>query len=360
MQKLSDYNYNLPDELIAVSPEKQRDHSRLLVLDKLTGQAVDKYFFDIVDYLHKGDVLVMNNSKVFPARLLGRKKGTGGKVEIFLHKKIKNKNDQRKEKVYWECLVGGKNIKTGKIILFKNDLQAEIIANNKDGTWLVAFNKLENEMMEIVEQIGQVPLPPYIKRDKRIKKINDKEVYQTIYADDDKLGSVAAPTAGFHFTSKLIKKIKDMGVKIEYITLHVGLGTFAPVKTDDITNHKMHAEYVEIGKQTMQNIARAKQNKKRIITVGTTSTRALEAYAMINKNWQTEFRDFADWVNIFIYPSYKFQIIDAMITNFHLPKSSLIMLVSALAGKENIKKAYEHAIYKKYRFYSYGDAMFIK
>jgi len=357
--KLSDFDYNLPAELIATEPKEKRDQSRLLVLDKKNGEIEDKHFFDILEFLNKGDILVMNNSKVFPARLLGKKKGTGGKVEVFLHKKLEV-DGLAKKKTTWECLVGGKKIKEGKIILFENNLKAEIIKNNENGTWLVRFNRGEKVMMEIVEQIGKIPLPPYIKIENRKQGIDDKKSYQTIYASDEKLGSVAAPTAGLHFTPELMDEIKKKGVKIEYITLHVGMGTFAPVKVGNIEEHQMHAEYVEIDKGTINNIIKAKENKQRVIGVGTTSVRTLEAVFSQVEDKNILDNDFSDWVNIFIYPGYKFKIVDAMITNFHLPKSSLIMLVSALAGKDNIDKAYRKAIAKKYRFYSYGDAMFIR
>jgi S-adenosylmethionine:tRNA ribosyltransferase-isomerase len=360
MLKLSDFDYNLPNELIATVPKEKRDQSRLLVLDKKNGEISDRHFFDILEFLDKGDVLIMNNSKVFPARLIGKKKGTGGKVEIFLHKKINTDNNLKlQKKALWECLIGGKKIKVGKIILFESNLKCEIIKNNEDGTWLVRFNKNEKQMMAIVEQIGETPLPPYIKKEKRDEEINDKKVYQTVYADSSKLGSVAAPTAGLHFTKELLEKIKNKGVIIEYITLHVGMGTFSPVKTEDISKHKMHAEFVEIEKKVIQNIIEAKKNNKKIIAVGTTSARSLEAVFSI-QNEKLRMKDYKSWVDIFIYPGYKFKIVDAMISNFHLPKSSLIMLVSALATKGNIDRAYSHAIEKKYRFYSYGDVMLIK
>ena len=360
--KLSDFDYNLPKELIAQKPAAPRDHSRLLLLEKETGKIVHKHFYDIVDYFKKGDILVMNNSKVFPARLIGKKK-TGGKMEVFLHKFIKENN--------WQCLIGGRGARPDLEIFFSEDLKCKVLKNNNDGTWDVEFNMEHSETMKVVEKIGQVPLPPYIKphntqHTTRNTKINDKESYQTIYADDFKLGSVAAPTAGLHFTPELLRKLKDKGVQIEYITLHVGLGTFAPVKIDDITKHKMHAELVEISSGTLKKLRKAVDENRRIIAVGTTSTRTLEAFSEIIRNSpvkrvQAQFaiRNYSNWADIFIYPGYKFKIIDAMITNFHLPKSTLLMLVSALAGKESIDKAYKIAIKNKYRFYSYGDAMFI-
>ncbi|MEA3398825.1 MAG: tRNA preQ1(34) S-adenosylmethionine ribosyltransferase-isomerase QueA [Patescibacteria group bacterium] len=371
--RLQDFDYNLPPELIAQQPVKPRDYSRLLLLDKKLGQIEHKYFYDLPDYLEKGDVLVLNNSKVFPARLLGKKKETGGKIEVFLHRKIRG--------ALWQCLIGGRGAKAGLEIEFDGCLCCRIIKNNQDGTWNVRFNKSNDELMKTVFQIGQMPLPPYIKRGKskklKVKKHNDKKNYQTVYADDKKIGSVAAPTAGFHFTSALIKKLKAKGVQFEYITLHVGLGTFAPVKVDDITKHKMHAEYVEVKSGVIKRIAKAKSEDRRIIAVGTTSVRTLEAFLSFIISSAKKSRDcrivrpenlglaprndndFSGWVNIFIYPGYKFKIVDAMITNFHLPKSTLLMLASAFAGKANIDKAYKSAIKHKYRFYSYGDAMLI-
>ena len=362
--KLSAFDYNLPKELIAQEPMKPRDHSRLLILDKKTGKIEHKKFYNIIEYFKKGDVLVMNNSKVFPARLIGKRKNTGGKVEVFLLKKIKDKT--------WQCLVGGRRARAGLEIEFNKKLKCILKKDNKDSTWEVEFNLNNKEMMQVIEKIGKVPLPPYIKRVDSRKQITDSRNYQTVYADENKIGSVAAPTAGFHFTPELIKKLKKKGVQIEYITLHVGLGTFAPVKTDDITKHKMHAEYVEIEKDVLKRIIKAKKEKRRIVAVGTTSVRTLEAVASqfsiftrqaSTSNFQFlnnfQFKNFKKFVNIFIYPGYKFKIVDAMITNFHLPKSTLLMLVSAMAGQDNIKKAYKEAIKKKYRFYSYGDAMFI-
>ena len=291
----------------------------------------------------------MNNSKVFPARLIGKKEKTGGKVEVFLHHK---KND-----FIWQCMIGGKNAKPELKIIFSNTLHCTLKKNNRDGTWDVKFNKEGDEMMDIVNKIGPTPLPPYIKREKQNKK--DKNLYQTVYADKSKTGSVAAPTAGLHFTPELLKKIKEKGVKIEYITLHVGLGTFAPVKVDNIKKHKMHAEWVEANKKTIENISRAKKNKNKIITVGTTTTRSLEAIFNKFDIQDSTFENFHSWVDIFIYPGYKFKAIDAMITNFHLPKSTLLMLISAFAGKTNIDKSYKNAVIQHYRFFSYGDAMLI-
>jgi S-adenosylmethionine:tRNA ribosyltransferase-isomerase len=365
MYKLKDYDYDLPAELIATEPAKKRDHSRLLVLDKKSGKMEHKHFYDIVDYLQAGDVLVMNNSKVIPARLIGKKQGSGGRVEVFLHKKNVGTRRAAYPRTVWEVLIGAKNIKPDQVIEFEKNLIATVIKNNEDGTWQVAFNYPENEFIKIIEEIGEVPLPPYIKKEKRKEVNDDKRSYQTVYADDSKPGSVAAPTAGLHFNEELLQKLKTKGVETEYITLHVGLGTFAPVKTDDIRKHKMHEEYVEIEATTIEHIISAKREGRRMIAVGTTSARTLEALAEIldfrlqKLNLKSKICDFSGWVNIFIYPGYEFKVVDAMITNFHLPKSSLIMLVSALAGKDNIDNAYREAIKEKYRFYSYGDGMFI-
>ncbi len=354
--KLADFDYNLPKELIAQQPKKPRDHSRLLVLNRQDGDFEHKYFYDLPKYLKAGDILVMNNSKVFPARLIGRRKGSGGKVEVFLHQRL---DEASKRGDVWQCLVGGRRRKEGLEVEFDNDLKCQIIRNNQDGTFEVKFNKGKERFMETVYNIGQTPLPPYIKpTNKRNKK--DRQDYQTVYADDNKIGSVAAPTAGFHFTKNLIEKIKSRGIGVEYITLHVGLGTFAPVKTNDITKHKMHAEYVEVKKSVWENIIKAKKQQRRVVAVGTTSVRTLEAVWQQAEKGENIKNGFQGMVNIFIYPGYKFMVVDAIITNFHLPKSTLLMLVSAFSSQEIIKRAYKEAINKHYRFYSYGDAMLIK
>ncbi len=349
--KLSDFDYDLPDELIATQPAQPRDSSRLLVLDKNTGKIEHKIFSDIVDYLGQDDILVLNNSKVIPARLFGFKKGTGGKVEVLLHKKVSTSE--------WECLLGGR-VKEGLLLDFNKDFCAEILKNNNNGTWLVKFNKKGNEFFKVLEKIGEMPLPPYIVaqiKDKKEKR-KDKASYQTVFADKGKAGSVAAPTAGLHFTTKLLNKLKKKGVKILEITLYVGMGTFAPVKAEDISKHKMHAEWVEIDHGVINQIKKKKEEMQgRIIAVGTTSCRSLEACF---SDLPLGNKDFKAWVDIFITPGYKFKVVDALITNFHLPKSTLLMLVSSLAGKDNIDNAYEEAIKRRYCFYSYGDAMFIK
>ncbi len=353
--KLKQFDYFLPKNLIAQKPVSPRDRSRLLVLDKKTGKIEHKHFYNIIEYFKAGDVLILNNTKVMPARLIGRRINTGGKVEVFLLKRL--------ESDVWQCLVGGHKRKENLRLEFRNGLKAVIIKNNLDGTWQVKFNKSGANFMKLVEKIGLVPLPPYIKRGQKLK--SDQMNYQTVYADDAKLGSVAAPTAGFHFTPALLKKIKNKGVQIEYVTLQVGLGTFAPVKVNDITKHKMHSEWIEAGKKTLENILKAKQDGGRVIAVGTTSARTLESlFSKIPltpfvKGGLKEIRDYSCWTNIFIYPGYKFKIVDAMITNFHLPKSTLLMLISAFVGRKKILEVYEQAIKKKYRFYSYGDAMLI-
>lgn len=379
--KLADFYYYLPQNLIAQKPVKPRDHSRLLVFNRKNKQIRYKHFYDIADYLHAGDVLVLNNSKVMPARLIGKKIPSRGKIEVFLLRKTSplllpltlapivasGKGEiKRGRGEVWQCLIGGKKRKNNQEIQFKLGLKAIILKNNKDGTWLVKFNKKGRKFKKIVDKIGRVPLPPYIKRtrDSTASLQNDKINYQTVYANDKKIGSVAAPTAGFHFTPKLLKRIKAKGIKILYLTLHVGLGTFAPVKVNDVTKHQMHSEWVEVSKETLENIIKAKQEGRRIIAIGTTSVRTLEGMFK-NKGELTSFKkvkslkNFSGWINIFIYPGYKFKVVDAMITNFHLPKSTLLMLVSAFAGRKNILNAYEQSIKKKYRFYSYGDAMFI-
>ncbi len=350
--KLSEFDYYLPKNLIAQELIKPRDRSRLLILDRKNGVIEHRYFFNIIDYLKPNDILVLNNSCVFPARLIGHKIPYGGKIEIFLHKKIGIQK--------WECLIGGRG-REGIEIIFDHNLKAKILQNNNDGTWLVKFNKKGKELFDIIDKIGYTPLPPYIKRKNKNNK--DKYSYQTIYANPNKKGSVAAPTAGLHFTKRLLKKIASQGIHIEYITLHVGLGTFAPVKTEDITKHKLHAEFIEVNKQTIEKIQKAKKNKQRIIAVGTTTVRTLEAIFNKNLSIKKSFQQkdkIQGWVDIFIYPGYKFKIVDAIITNFHLPKSTLLMLVSAFAGQKQIKNAYKEAVKRQYRFYSYGDAMLIK
>ncbi|KKR17654.1 MAG: S-adenosylmethionine:tRNA ribosyltransferase-isomerase [Parcubacteria group bacterium GW2011_GWE2_39_37] len=385
--KLKDFDYNLPQELIAQEPINPRDHSRLLVLDKRTGKIEHRHFFEIGEFLQVGDVLVLNDSKVFPARLIGEKAESGGKAEVFLLKRITSLDPflpgQQKApslinggRDLWQCLLSGRSCKVGMKIKFSNKLEAVIEKNNLDGTWQVRFNIAEEKFMKLIEKIGQVPLPPYIKRSLKATeqselKLKDKKTYQTVFANEKKAGSVAAPTAGLHFTEALIKKLKKQGVQFEQVTLHVGLGTFASVKTEKITEHKMHSEWAEVDKGTLIRLLQAKKEGRRIITVGTTATRTLETVWQTVKPYDKRnmIHDFTGWTDIFIYPGYEFKAIDGIITNFHVPKSTLLMLVSALAQnghkskKTGLKKvlfAYDEAIKKGYRFFSYGDAMLVK
>ncbi|MCR1898214.1 tRNA preQ1(34) S-adenosylmethionine ribosyltransferase-isomerase QueA [Irregularibacter muris] len=337
-----DFYFELPEELIAQTPIEKRDTSRLLVLDKETGNIEHKVFKNIVDYFQEGDTLILNNTRVIPARLLGSKADTQGNVEILLLKRI--------DKDVWEILVKpGKRAKVGTEIIFgEGILTGKIIDILEDGNRLIKFI-YDGIFEEILDQLGTMPLPPYIK-----EQLEDKERYQTIYSKIE--GSAAAPTAGLHFTQEVFQKLLDKGVNIDFITLHVGLGTFRPVKVDKIEEHKMHAEYYEISQQTVDLIHETKKNNKRIFAVGTTTVRTLETAALdIN-----QIRASSGWTDIFIYPGYTFKIVDAMITNFHLPESTLIMLVSAFAGREKTLKAYKEAIKNKYRFFSFGDGMLIK
>lgn len=337
---VEEFNYKLPENLIGQKPIKPRDQARLLILDKKNGSVEHKIFYNIIDYLKPGDVLVLNNSKVIPARLTGQKinqttKLPTSKIEILL---LNNQGSKT-----WIVLTKGKT-KIGQEIIFKNNIKAKIIKPYDYKSWLVKFNCSDKKIFAI----GELPLPPYIKEK---SKPTD---YQTIYAKF--IGSVASPTAGLHFTKKLIKKIKQKGVKLEYITLHIGLGTFLPVENKYIQDHQMHSELAIINKKTADNINQAKQSGHRIIAVGTTSLRTLEAFTSKNGLIKSGKKS----VNIFIYPGYKFKIVNSLITNFHLPKSTLLMLVSALADKKLIKKAYQEAIKKEYKFFSFGDAMFIE
>ena len=342
--KTSDFYYDLPKELIAQTPEKQRDMSRLMLINREKKEISHKIFHDIVDYLREGDVLVINNSKVIPARIYGKKDGTEGLVEMLLLR--------RRGEDLWEVLVRpGRRIRLDTVVTFDNGLlSAKITENLPDGNRLVKFtyDKSRN-FLDIIEKIGQMPLPPYI-----TKKLADKSRYQTVYAKYE--GSAAAPTAGFHFTNELIEKIKEKNVLFAPVTLHVGLGTFRPVKVENISEHIMHTEYFMIDKTSADIINNAKKNKNRVIAVGTTSCRVLESVADENGF----VHETADDTGIFIYPPYKFKCVDAMITNFHLPESTLLMLVCAFADKDLIFKAYNEAIKEKYRFFSFGDAMFIQ
>lgn len=340
--KLSEFDFNLPEELIAQTPLKQRDHSRLMVVNRKNQTITDKHFYDIVDHLHEGDVLVRNNTKVIPARLYGEKPATGAHVEVLLLKDMGNN--------VWECLVGNaKVVKVDTIISFGDGrLQAKCIEVRDEGIRI--FEMIyEGIFFEILDQLGIMPLPPYIK-----EKLNEPNRYNTVYAKIE--GSAAAPTAGLHFTPEINEKLLNKGVKIVEVTLHVGLGTFRPVKVDDVTDHVMHSEYYEMSEEAAEILNNAKANGQRIISVGTTSTRVLES--VYNK--YNCFKATKENTNIFIYPGYEWKAVNALITNFHLPKSTLIMLVSSLAGKELVMNAYHHAVEEKYRFFSFGDSMFIE
>ena len=339
---VKDFYYDLPEELIAQDPLEDRSSSRLMVLDKETGDVEHKIFKDIVDYLQPGDCLVVNNTKVIPARLYGAKEGTCAKIEILLLK--------RRENDIWETLVKpGKKCKPGTKIIFGDGLlTGEIIDVVEEGNRLIQFH-YEGIFEEILDQLGQMPLPPYITH-----QLQDKNRYQTVYAKYD--GSAAAPTAGLHFTPELLEKVKSMGVEIAEVTLHVGLGTFRPVKVTNVLEHHMHSEFYRIEQSEADKINKAKKEGHRVIAVGTTSTRTMESAADENGM----LRECSGWTEIFIYPGYQFKVIDALITNFHLPESTLVMLVSALAGREHVLSAYEKAVEERYRFFSFGDAMFIK
>ncbi|MCX8015729.1 MAG: tRNA preQ1(34) S-adenosylmethionine ribosyltransferase-isomerase QueA [Patescibacteria group bacterium] len=343
--KLEEFNYYLPKEYIAQKPISPRDHSRLMVVNRKEKKISHHYFYEIEKFLQKGDVLVLNNSKVIPARLIGKKPETGGRVEILLLRPETKKLTHYQWIKKW-VVIGKPGLSEGQKIIFEKGLTA-VVKKSVNYERVIEFNCHGEKLKKIIYQIGQAPTPPYIKRMSNLKE------YQTVYAKN--LGSVAAPTAGFHFTPRLIKKLKAKGVVFKYITLHVGLGTFQPVKVDEIEKHKMHSEWAEIDKKTAAFLNQAKKSYKRIIAVGTTTTRALEGFA--DKKGYLRFGQ--KFVDIFIYPGYQFKFIDALITNFHLPKSTLLMLVSAFAGKDLIFKAYQEAVKKKYRFFSFGDAMFI-
>lgn len=339
--KTEDFDYELPEHLIAQTPLKQRDCSKLMLLNKTTGEVKHKHFYDILEELKSGDVLVLNNTKVIPARLYGVKEETNASIELLLLKE--------KENDIWECLVRpAKRVKVGATITFGDGiLKAICIETGEEGIRLFQL-EYEGILYEILDKLGEMPLPPYIH-----EKLENKDRYQTVYAKEE--GSAAAPTAGLHFTDKLIDKILKKGVQIEYVTLHVGLGTFRPVAVEDVTKHKMHSEFYQMSDKTASALNLAKQQNRRIIAVGTTTTRVLET---VMKKYH-RFQACDGWTDIFIYPGYQFESIDALITNFHLPKSTLLMLVSALAGKENIMHAYQEAVKEEYRFFSFGDSMFI-
>ena len=336
-----DFDYDLKEELIAQTPLEKRDSSRLLTLNKQNGKTEHKVFSDIIDYLNKGDTLVLNDTKVLPARLIGEKADTKAVIEILLLKNIKDD--------IWECLTKpARRIKIGTIITFGNGLlKAECIKEEDEGIrhYKLIYNGI---LMEILDKLGTMPLPPYIH-----EKLKDQSRYQTVYAKE--IGSAAAPTAGLHFTKELLKKIEKKGVNICYITLHVGLGTFRPVSVKNVEEHKMHSEFYSMNQETANILNKTKESGGRIIAVGTTTTRTLESILLKEK----KFKACSGWTDIFIYPGFKFKAIDCLITNFHLPKSTLVMLVSALAGRENILNAYKIAVDNNYRFFSFGDAMFI-
>ena len=339
--KTHDFYFDLPPALIAQTPIQRRDASRLLVLDKNTGATEHRHFFDLPAYLRPGDCLILNNSRVLPARLLGHRVPGGGACEILL---LIDRGDN-----VWECLVRpGKKLRPGAKVSFGDgELTAEITEELPDGNRLVRFF-YEGIFLEVLDRLGKMPLPPYIK-----EELQDRERYQTVYSKVN--GSAAAPTAGLHFTPELLEKIRQMGVKVGYVTLHVGLGTFRPVKEEEITDHAMHSEYCVISQETADLINETKKNGGRVICVGTTSCRTIESWAGEDGTMTAA----GGWTNIFIYPGYQFKVMDALVTNFHLPESTLIMLVSALAGREHILAAYEEAVKERYRFFSFGDAMFI-
>ena len=340
--RTDDFDFELPEELIAQTPIKNRDQSRMLVLDKKTGEIEHKHFNNILDYLNENDVLVLNDTKVMPARLYGQKEETNALIEVLLLKEKTNNT--------WECLVKpAKRVKIGTVVNFGDGiLKAKCIEIKDEG--IRVFKLIYDGILyEILDKLGEMPLPPYIH-----EKLEDKDRYQTVYAKN--IGSSAAPTAGLHFTKELLEKVKEKGITVLYITLHVGLGTFRPVNVEDVTKHKMHSEFYMMSKETAEILNKAKKNNQRIISVGTTTTRTLETIM----NLYDEFRECSGWTSIFIYPGYEFKAIDSLITNFHLPKSTLLMLVSALAGKDKIMKAYHEAVKEKYRFFSFGDSMFIK
>lgn len=340
--KTSDYFYELPEELIAQTPVEPRDHSSMLVLDRETGKTQHKHFYDVLDYLKPGDCLILNDSRVLPARIFGTKKDTGAHVEFLLLKCVGNNK--------WETLVKpGRKAKVGAEFVFSPGvLEGKITDVLEDGNRIIDFS-CEGNFYTILEELGKMPLPPYI-----TAELKDQERYQTVY--NHELGSAAAPTAGLHFTKELLKKIEEKGVKIGYVTLHVGLGTFRPVKAENITEHKMHSEHYHLPKETADLINETKKNGGRIIAVGTTSCRTLESVATFNDG---KILESDGWTSIFIYPGYEFKVLDGLITNFHLPESTLIMLVSAFAGYEHVMAAYKEAVEKRYRFFSFGDAMLI-
>ena len=340
--KKSDFYYNLPEELIAQTPVTPRDHSRLMVVDRESGAITHRHFYNLCDILQKGDLLVMNDSRVLPARLYGEKVDNGTFIEFLL---LEQKGDKR-----WEIICRpGKKAKVGTKFSFGGGkLLAEVVEVKPDGNRIVQFS-CDGNFYTVLDEIGQMPLPPYI-----TKKLEDKERYQTVYSRE--LGSAAAPTAGLHFTKEMLQALREKGVETAFVTLHVGLGTFRPVKEDDVLQHKMHSEHYHLPQETVDKILQTKQNGGRVIAVGTTSCRTLESWAAEDGHMEAK----AGWTNIYIYPGYRFKVMDGLVTNFHLPESTLIMLVSAFAGREHVLAAYEEAVREKYRFFSFGDAMFLR
>ena len=338
--KTQDFYYDLPEELIAQTPLQQRDSSRLLVLDKNTGDLQHRHFYDVIDFLHPGDCLVLNNSRVLPARLIGHRP-TGGAVEVLLLRDLGEKK--------WECLCKpGRKMQVGSQVIFGDgELTATVAEIREDGNRVVEFC-YQGIFLEVLERLGKMPLPPYIKAE-----LADQERYQTVYSKE--VGSAAAPTAGLHFTQELLEKVRAKGVNTAFVTLHVGLGTFRPVKAEEITEHHMHSELCMISAETAEILNKTRENGGRIVCVGTTSCRTLES--LVNEDGT--FQASSKWTEIFIYPGYRFKAMDALITNFHLPESTLVMLVSAFAGRESVLHAYEEAVKERYRFFSFGDAMFI-
>ncbi|MBP2643081.1 MAG: queA [Firmicutes bacterium] len=338
--QVSDFDYDLPEELIAQFPVVERDHSRLLVLNRTYGQFKHQHFYDLPDYLSPGDTVVFNNTKVIPARLIGHKDGTGAKVEVFLLNRLENDR--------WEALVKpGRKLRPGTVVSFSDDLKCKILDITDFGGRIVQFI-YDGIFEEILDRLGETPLPPYIRT-----RLDDKDRYQTIYAKED--GSAAAPTAGLHFTPELLTKLQTMGVNLAFVTLHVGLGTFRPVSVEDIESHVMHREYYSISPQAANIINETKRSGGRVIAIGTTSVRTLETAAGSDGVVEAK----SGWTDIFIYPGYKFSVIDGVVTNFHLPKSTLLMLVSAFAGRDSVLAAYKEAVAQRYRFFSFGDAMLI-
>ena len=340
--KTSDFDFYLPEELIAQHPLEKRDYSKLMVLDKETGKIEHKHFYNVIEYLNQGDTLVLNNTRVMPARLIGEKAESGGKIEFLLLKRIEGDK--------WECLAKpGKRAKIGTEFVFgKGKLKCKVVDIVEEGNRIIEFS-YDGVFEQVLDELGEMPLPPYI-----TERLDDRERYQTVYSKEQ--GSAAAPTAGLHFTKELLEEVKKKGVNIAYVTLHVGLGTFRPVKVDDVNEHVMHSEFYNLEEDDAKIINDTKKRGNKIISVGTTSTRTLETIGDENGFVKAQ----SGWTNIFIYPGYEFKVVDKLITNFHLPESTLIMLVSALSGKEKVMNAYNEAVKERYRFFSFGDSMIIK